>query len=279
MPLRCPNCTEVVHSNSYAQHFRRRPLCDPKNRRESSGLESHQGQASNNSSQAPLEAEVAATEFKYILSLLVMSDLNTLEYKKFVKKGKLDAVVTMALGWLQAIAVQIDEECKISATAGQLATGVKGVLACASRVLQSSHSAAQRRSFNLRSLRAPYVEPRLYRSVSEATARKSACSFALIPLLSRVLQRSTSMRVRTALHGTNTNRPTPSHSVPQRAPSTRQEACIAKSEWLKTGALHMQSACVVRSVFDSDKSRFDPDLMRKARPDEANVLRVLLQVE
>lgn len=49
------------------------------------------------------------------------------------------------------------------------------------------------------------------------------------------------------------------------------------SDWLKTGDFHRKHATVIRGPFDGDKARFHHELMRKATPDEARDIRILVQ--
>ena len=81
-----------------------------------------------------------------------------------------------------------------STSVGEAQTAVRGTFQAVARVLANAHSAKRRAAYNKAVLKVPYVEPRLYRSVTLAEAKKGAVQFSLIELLGRLLQTSKAAR-------------------------------------------------------------------------------------
>jgi hypothetical protein len=158
---------------------------------------------------------------------------------------------------------------------------ISAVLEAAEKALLDLHSAKSRDSFNLNVSQVPYVEPLLFKSLTQEQSKSDAVHFNMFDLTARILQHDSRAMVR--LHQTPfpSTPPVPSCLPPRvrlssPVASVAKEWTIAQSDEWKSRKFHNKMPEIVKDITDCRKARFS-DLMRKAGPEEADVIRVLYQ--
>ena len=236
MALICPTC-----SGSFAslqKHFGASPACDPWIDCVPL-LPPPQGSGSGCSYAHSEKERVFEQRFTH----KVMHDYNDLHHKRFIGTAACDAWHGTAIGWIDFLKSEVLQEAANGVAA------VEAVFASAERALVKLQSSAHRDAYNIKVLKAPYVEPEPYDKGNAEQFRKTAAKLSLIKLLGRWMQHDSFYR----------------------------KHCIERSEKWKTGELHNKKPESIADVTDGMKVR-KSDMMRKATAEEAYDVRIGKQV-
>ena len=234
---RCPSCGKPAQNLSV--HFRSSPQCDP--------IPAEVARAPPAVEQQGSEAEC---QFAKMFARQVVTDYNHLRYNKFIDTSSCDAWHTRVVRWIEMIMEHAIDEVKHCDNQDATIATLKAVSSRSLKELRELQSPAARQAFNMKVIRAPYIEPTAYGDASAQGFKKRAAKLSLTALLERQLQHDAYARKHT----------------------------LEKSEMFKSGELHMKRATLYSDLSDGWKARSHPDLMRKATADEGNDVRVMLQL-
>lgn len=191
MGLVCAYCGAHC-MQSFSQHYRQSSMCKEKEQERlllASGTVCSDVQPDDEAAGMPAD-NTANIAFYHALQAQVMKGFNGL-FKKYAKSSELNVVSVLCTGVIDTVANEIQ-----SITDGSVVgTEVREVFRIARKVIAETHSEKKRDTYNINTLKVPYMEPKLFTSLGEQASRKTAVRFSLVESLVRLLQTSPTARV------------------------------------------------------------------------------------
>ena len=198
----CPNPRCPSLGTDFArlsQHFRQSPGC-----RSTPAEDGPSPQVQVQDTKAVLDNNLDTVETIFCNKFqgVLMKGYNDRHYFNYVKAVHLDAVNGMIMEAFVELEQHALRICGTAAGVAEATERLRRLFKLAREQVETAHSAAARRSYNKNKIKAPYIEPKLYKPMSVKAARKGAVRFSLIELYTRLLQRDHVARVRACYSNT-----------------------------------------------------------------------------
>ena len=195
----CPNPGCPSKGTDFAilgQHLRQSPSCKP------TPVITQQPPLPEQPSE-PVDIDTANTVFSNKFLSVLMKGFNDRHYFNYVKAGHLDHVNSMMMEAFVELEHHVIPICSAASSVVEAKARLQGIFQLVRGQIAQVHSAKARTSYNKTKAKAPYVPPKVYKSLSLKAARKGAVRISLIELLTRIMQRDAAARVR--VHATHTH--------------------------------------------------------------------------